>query len=81
MILGLVDEALASGACMRRVCIEIGLDATTLMRWRRQGIGDDRHAGPRSPQPNKLTAQERQLVVETACSLEFRDLSPKQIVP
>ena len=81
MILGLVDEAVASGATMGRACREIGLDATTLMRWRRQGVGDDRRAGPKSTPTNKLTVEERQFVIETACSPEFRDLSPKQIVP
>ena len=81
MILGLVDEAVASGATMGRACLEIGLDATTLMRWRCQGVGGDRRAGPKSTPTNKLTVEERQLVIETACSPEFRDLSPKQIVP
>jgi len=81
MILGLVDEAVTNGASVGRVCREIGLDATTLQRWRRKSIGDDGRAGPKSPPSNKLSAQERQLVIDTACSPEFRDLSPKQIVP
>ncbi len=81
MILGLVDEAVTNGASVTRVCREIGLAATTLQRWRHQSIGDDGRAGPKSPPPNKLSPQERQLLIDTACSPEFRDLSPKQIVP
>jgi len=81
MILGLVDEAVTNGASVERVCREIGLAATTLQRWRRKSIGDDGRAGPKSPPSNKLSAQERQRVIDTACSPEFRDLSSKQIVP
>ncbi len=81
MILGLVDEAVTNGASVGRVCREIGLAPTTLQRWRGQSIGDDGRAGPNSPPSNKLSAQERQRVIDTACSPEFRDLSPKQIVP
>ena len=81
MILGLVDEAVTNGASVGRVCREIGLAATTLERWRRKSIGDDGRAGPKSPPSNKLSAQERQQVIDTACSPEFRDLSSKQIVP
>jgi len=81
MILGLVDEAVTNGASVGRVCREIGLAATTLQRWRCQSIGDDDRAGPNSLPANKLSAQERQQVIDTACSAKFRDLSPMQIVP
>jgi len=81
MILGLVDEAVTDGASEARVCREIGLAATTLQRWRKKNIGEDGRAGPKSPPSNKLSAQERQRVIDLACSPEFRDLSPKQIVP
>ncbi len=81
MILGLVDEAVADGASVVRACREVGIAATTLQRWRRRGIGDDRRAGPKSSPSNKLSMEERETVVSTACSPDFRDLSPKQIVP
>jgi len=79
--MGLIDEAVANGARLTRVCREIGLSATTIQRWKRQDIGDDRRDGPRSSPSNKLSAAERESVIGTACSPEFRDLSPKQIVP
>ena len=81
MILGLVDEAVAHGACQAKACALINIDARTLQRWRGQDIGDDGRAGPKHPPANKLTAKERARVLEVANASENRDLSPKQIVP
>jgi len=81
MILGLIDEAVARGAAQRAACDLLGLDARTVQRWRTQGIGSDRRVGPRSAPANRLSAAERRKVVDVACSKEFRDMSPKQIVP
>lgn len=81
MILGLVDEAVAAGARQDEACRVLGLDPRTLQRWKSQGIGDDRRAGPKEPPRNKLSPAERARVVQVANSLEYRDLSPKQIVP
>ncbi len=81
MILGLVNEALEAGARQSAVCTQIGLDESSLQRWRKQDIGDDRRAGPHSEPKNKLSALERQQVLTQANQPEFRDLSPKQIVP
>lgn len=81
MILGLVDEAIEAGARQSAVCSLIGLHARTLQRWREQDIGEDRRAGPHSEPNNKLSALERLQVLTQANQPEFRDLSPKQIVP
>lgn len=81
MILGLVDEAVRSGARQAKACDLLGLDARTLQRWRREGARDDLRAGPKSAPGNALTARERQQVLELANRPEYRDLSPKQIVP
>ena len=81
MILGLVDEAVANGARQFRACEVLGLDERTLQRWRAQGIGDDRRAGPKRSPGNKLSAGERARVLAVATSPAYRDLSPKQIVP
>jgi transposase InsO family protein len=80
--LSLIAEAVASG-CRRAVaCREIGLDPRTVQRWRKQiDGGADGRKGPHSAPQQKLTEQERQAVVETANAPEFRNLSPKQIVP
>ena len=81
MILGLVDEAVAAGARQSKACELLGIDCRTLQRWRRQGIGDDGRAGPRTRPGNKLTPKERARILKIANLPEHRDLSPKQLVP
>jgi putative transposase len=80
--LSLVAEAVASGCRLSVACREIGLDPRTVQRWRKQRDGGaDGRKGPLSPPQQKLTEQERQAVIETANAPQFRNLSPKQIVP
>jgi transposase InsO family protein len=81
MILGLIDEAVQAGARRHKACEILGLSERTVQRWLRQGVGDDRRAGPLTRPLNKLSDAERDELVKTACSPEFRDLSPWQIVP
>ena len=81
MIVSLVDVAVATGARRAVACAELGLDARTLERWRAAGVIDDGRHGPRRTPKNKLTHAERARIVEVATNEEFRDLSPKQIVP
>ncbi len=81
MILSLIDEAVGSGARLRSACHELGLSVRTIQRWREHGGGEDRRHGPRTVPANKLSVEERQQLLETVNSPEFRDLSPHQIVP
>ena len=81
MILGLLDEALTGGARLARACEVLEIDPRTPQRWKRNGIGDDRRAGPLTQPANALTAAERARILEIANTPEFRDKSPKQIVP
>lgn len=81
MILGWLDEAQAAGARLAPACRALGLDARTIQRWRARGGGDDQRHGPKTEPRNKYTAAQRQQVLDVANSAEFRDLSPKQIVP
>jgi len=80
-ILELIEEAHAAGARLHRCCHELGLSPRTIQRWRAQDVGDDRRFGPKTDPSNKLSATERRRVLEIANSAEFRDMSPKQIVP
>ena len=58
------------------------LTPRTIQRWREQGDqGFDRRFGPKTPPRNKLSTAERKKVLEAANRPEYRDLSPKQIVP
>lgn len=57
----------------------MGLTARTLERW--EDENDDGRHGPNTVPANKLTEAERRQIVAVATSAEFRDQSPKQIVP
>lgn len=81
MIRQLIDEAVAAGARRDVACELLGLTARTLERWAEQDDGDDRRRGPNTVPANKLSETERRKLIAVATSPEFRDLSPKQIVP
>ncbi len=81
MILGLLDEAQVGGARLAPSCEVLGLDLRTVQRWKRQDIGDDGRAGPLQKPANALSAAERKRILDLANTPEFRDKSPKQIVP
>jgi len=81
MILGLLDEAMTAGARLAPACAVLCLDPRTVQRWMRAGVGDDRRAGPRAKPKNALSEAERAHVLTVVGSPEFRDKSPKQIVP
>jgi putative transposase len=77
----LIDEALRRGARLRSAVRMLGLTCRTVQRWRNQSGGYDRRNGPKTAPANKLTPTERQQVLAVANSPEYRDLSPRQIVP
>jgi transposase InsO family protein len=79
MIQALVEEAVVAGARRWKACELLGIAVRTLERW--DDDSDDGRHGPKSPPANRLSAAERQRIVEVATSPEFRDESPKQIVP
>ena len=81
MILGLVDEAVGAGARLEPACEMLGLSARTVQRWQDQDGGEDRRYGPKTEPANKLSEPERRQILSIANSPEYRDLSPKQIVP
>lgn len=81
MILALLEEAQRGGARLGPACETLGVSKRAVERWRSQGVGDDRRKGPNSPPSNKLSEQERQKILSTLNSPEYRDLSPNQVVP
>jgi len=70
-----------AGARRRAACKLLGLSARTLERWRAQQVGEDRRHGPKTAPRNKLSELERKRVLDVLDSPEFRDLSPRQVVP
>lgn len=81
MTLALVDQALEKGVRLETVCQRLGVSARTVQRWRKPQTAEDRRCGPRQAPANKLSPAERRRVLALANSEEFRDMSPKQIVP
>jgi transposase InsO family protein len=81
MILRLLAKALEDGAEQGEACQILGVDETTVQRWRRQPGGADRRAGPIHEPKNKLAPAEYAEVRAIVTSPEFRDLAPSQIVP
>lgn len=82
MTMVLIDEAVAAGARLEKACEVLGLSARTIERWRTEdGGGSDGRVGPKHAPPHELTEAERAEILEVANSPEFRDKSPKQIVP
>jgi putative transposase len=81
VILELITEAESNGAAFDTACSAIGLSPRTVRRWRDVGVGDDGRAGPHTTPAHALTPAERARIVEVATSPEFRDVSPRQIVP
>lgn len=81
MILALIHEAVDQGARRSKAAAMLGLTLRTLERWTGLGGGEDLRAGPLQPPANQLSVEERARVLAVANQPEYRDLSPKQIVP
>lgn len=79
MIRELIEEAVDAGARQAEACKGLGLPARTLQRWAH--TSDDNRNGPKHAPANKLSDAERRKIITVATSSEFRDQSPKQIVP
>jgi transposase InsO family protein len=76
----LVEEAVVGGCRREQACEDLGVSIRTVERWAGRPEGDERH-GPLTAPSNKLTQEERTLVIEVATSPLYRDQSPSQIVP
>lgn len=77
-----LNEAIAAGAKQSRACQLIGLSSRTYQRWiKPKSVPEDgrllRHFSPK----NKLSHEEREVIIDTVNSDEFKDMSPNQIVP
>jgi len=83
MTLAALDEAVAAGARLERACEVVGLDTRTVQRWRARGHagGDDLRQGPTTRPGNALTEAEQAEILAISHREEFRDVTPKTIVP
>jgi transposase InsO family protein len=78
-VIRLVAEAVKAGARQRLACEHFGIPARTLQRWQKQE--EDRRGVAKFCPTNQLSVAERKRLLEVMNSPEFRDRSPKQIVP
>ena len=80
----MLDDCCSAGALLSKACNVIGLTPRTVQRWRQQGTvtPDGRKAAAKNRTPaNKLTEQERKMVLSVINEPRFASLSPSQIVP
>lgn len=79
-VIDLITEASANGARKQKACEWLGVNLRTVERWQREG-NVDRRKGANREVGNKLSEEERKLILSTLNSVEYRDLPPCQIVP
>lgn len=80
----LIEEAVAGGAAAKKACEALRISVRTYERWSSPHGEIRADARPRAERPapaNKLSAQERQSILETCNQPAYRSLAPSQIVP
>lgn len=77
----LVNEACQSGARFEPACQIVGLDPRTVQRWKLRKNQCDMRMGPKTKPANALTSAEEKEALRVMNLPEYRELSPKQIVP
>jgi putative transposase len=83
MILALVDEAVQAGARQSLACEPFAITPRTLQRWKdeRTPMEDQRPTAARPEPKNKLTQEEKSLILQTVNEPEYASKPPGQIVP
>ena len=71
----LINEAHVHGARKYKACELLGITLRTFERWVKDGALDQRKGAERRI-ANKLTKEEKQLILDTVNNAEYRDLSP-----
>lgn len=67
---------------MSLCCQVVGLSARTVQRWRgEEDAGEDGRRGPNTVPGNKLSEHEETELLRVLTSPEYRDLSPRQVIP
>jgi len=81
--IGLIKEAVASGAATYKACTELDITVRTYQRWTCDGkINCDGNPNAVHPEPkNKLSQKERQEILDIVNNEQYRSLPPSQIVP
>ena len=82
----LIEEAVVSGARLRKACKELGITERTYYRWvglhKEHGSYEDRRPLAEHPEPaNKLSPEERQRILDTVNDPKYASMPPCEIVP
>ena len=82
----LIDEAVEHGARLFMACKELNIHKRTYQRWKKNrednGTTADLRPTAERPEPaNRLSPDERQAILDTVNSEEYKDLPPCEIVP
>jgi len=80
-IIQLVTEAKELGVRKEAACSLLNTSIRTLQRWGKNPESGDGRKSNRFTNQNALSSKENRQVIDFACSPEFRDKSPNQIVP
>ena len=77
----LILEACHAGARKQKACEILGLSMRTVERWQKDnGLQDQRKLVKRIPK-NKLSKEQRDMIIATANHAIYRDFPPCKIVP
>ncbi len=80
--LELLNEACMAGARKEKACEILEINIRTAQRWGKQkDITDDRRRYSKRNPSNKLSDEERTMILKTCNSSEYKSLPPSQIVP
>ena len=83
--MNLINSAISSGARKAIACKTIGVSVRTIQRWyndkSKQVFEDERPTATRPTPANKLSVEERALILETCNSSEYASYPPGYIVP
>lgn len=77
----IIEEAKASGASISSVCEVLGISSRTLARWNQIGGTIDKRKGASKVVANKLTEEEKEVIIDTISSEKYRDMPVSKIVP
>ncbi len=82
-MIALIHEAHQSGSRLENACNEAEIDLRTYRRWYQGGeVQEDKRPTASRPEPvNKLSEQERQMIIDVCNAPEYASLPPSQIVP
>jgi putative transposase len=80
MAIKAITKAIKAGSRQRLACELIGITARTLQNWNKSGKTDRRKLVKKEPS-NKLTTKECEAILALCNNEEFKNQSPKQIVP